>query len=154
MGKCKLYEILFNLFPVKSWQDFIIRHHFDGCPSCQKRLALVDEVRSVLLATDKIKNIEDFWPEFTRSVKEGTKKEKFILRPLQRWAYGAVALIAVIIAGAWFMFIAKPAGVSDFPERFKINYIRIEDKPARAYLFQPKDSNTIFVWAEKDTEGE
>lgn len=152
MGKCRLYEVIFSIFPLKSWQDFIIRRHFDGCPSCQKRLAGMEEAQSVLLPEGVTKNRKDFWPEFAQAVEENNKK--LVRPPHWRLVYGAVALMAVIIAGAWFMFVTKTERVSDLPDRFKINYIRIEDKPARAYLFQPKDSKMIFVWAEKNTEGE
>jgi hypothetical protein len=152
MGKCRLYEILFSIFPLKSWQDFIIRHHFDVCPSCQKRPALVEEVRSALLSEEEMQNRKDFWPEFAQAFEES--KKKLVRPPHWRLIYGTVALTAVIIAGAWFVFVTKPERVSDLHDRFKINYIRIEDKPARAYLFQPQDSNMIFVWAEKNTVGD
>jgi hypothetical protein len=42
----------------------------------------------------------------------------------------------------------------DLAERFQINYIKIDNKPARAFLFQLQESNMIFIWAEKINEGE
>ena len=154
MRKCELYELLFALFPVKVWQNFLIHAHFNRCPSCQKKLVQVKEAQSVLLSPEEIKHKLDFWPEFAKAAREERREEKLIRPRHWRLVYGAVILIAVIIAGAWFMFVTKQERVSGTSEGFKINYIRIEDKPARAYLFQPKDSNIIFVWAEKTIEGE
>ena len=154
MWKCRLYEILFSLFPVRAWQDSLIQRHFDRCPACQKKLAGMEEIQSVLLSEDEIGDRMDAWPEFTKAIEEKRGKEKCLRPPYWRLVYGVMVMITVVIAGAWFMFVTKPERVSDLPERFKINYIRIEDKPARAFLFQPKDSNMIFVWAEKNTKGE
>lgn len=154
MWKCKLYELLFDLFPVKVWQNFLIQGHFDGCSSCQKKLVQMKSVQSVLLSPEEIKHKLDFWPEFTRAAKEERREDKLNWPRHWRLVYGTVGLIAVIIAGAWFMFVAKQERVSEISESFKINYIRIEGRPARAYLFQPMDSDMIFVWAEKNIEGE
>jgi len=38
--------------------------------------------------------------------------------------------------------------------QLQIDYIRIGSETARAYVFQPQDSNMTLVWVEKNGEGE
>ena len=45
-------------------------------------------------------------------------------------------------------------GINEGKLHFRINYIRIENKPAQAYIFQPQDSHMIIVWAQKNSSGE
>ena len=37
----------------------------------------------------------------------------------------------------------------DLVESFQINYIRVENKPAHAYIYWPQGTEMVIVWAEK-----
>ncbi len=39
----------------------------------------------------------------------------------------------------------------DQAERFRINYLRVENKPVQAYLYRPGESDLIIVWVQKPT---
>ncbi len=153
MFRCKAINFLFIILPLKCWRDFLIRRHIQECPECQKKLAGVEEVKPFLIQEEEVGGLEGLWPEIKTKLSQEKRKKLRPLRPRLRWAFRAVGLFVAIAAGIWLYRIFtldKSPLKESLVERFQINYIRIEDKPARAFLFQPHDSEMIFVWAEKN----
>lgn len=152
MSRCKIFNFLFILLPFKYWQDFLIRHHIQECPLCQEKMVNAEEVKSLLIQEDEGKNLEGLWPALKMQLRMQEKKEKSIPQRRVRWAYFVSALFAVVAVGIllYFTFILEkgPPEESEF-ERFQINYIKVENRPARAFLFRPRDSKMTIVWAEK-----
>ena len=157
MWRCKIIDLLITIFPVKFWQDFLIRIHISKCMLCQNRLADKTEVQSLLIPENDIENIKDFWPGIDASFQN---KEKGTLQPkpfLGKWVFQAAVFLAVVVTGLWIFnnFNTKePPAEGGYPQRFYINYIKIDNKPAQTYLYQPKDSDMIIVWAEKENKDE
>jgi hypothetical protein len=70
----------------------------------------------------------------------------------RKWWYSLAGALTVILAGALIYLGVdhrKSGTEIHNPESFCIQYIKVNDQPAQAFLFQPKDSDMIFVWAEK-----
>ncbi len=154
MFRCKITHFFFNIFPLKAWQSFLIRHHIQGCPDCQKELASTEDVRSLFIREDEAGSIEEVWPAIKAKFSDKRGKKQIFLWPRLRWIAGAAGLFAVVAIGVWLYF-SNPADKSpqekDLAERFRINYIRVENKPANAFLFRPHDSKMIIIWAEKNS---
>jgi hypothetical protein len=152
MNRCKIIDFLFTLIPTKRWQGFLISRHVQKCPECQKKLADVEEVRSLVIPERELEGMEDLWPAVKAGL-TGSREEG--ARPLRRrwkWVYASVFLAVVLAGLIWLYFVFIPGkGPSEepFAGQFKIEYIEIENEPAQAYVFRPRDSNTFFIWVEK-----
>jgi len=154
MFRCKIVDFFFFVLPLKIWRDFLIRHHIQKCPVCQSKMASPEDVKSLLIQGSVGGNLDGLWPAVKAKLSGERKKEKRFSWPRLRWIAGAACLLAAVIAGIWLysLFIhEKSPSKEDLVERFQINYIRIENKPARAFLFQPHDSNMIIIWAERNS---
>lgn len=152
MLKCKIIDFFASAIPLKRWQHFLIRHHTERCPDCLKKLASEDEVKSLLIQENGVGDLEGMWPAVKMKMRQSG--ERFRLRGRWRWVYSAAALLVIIAGLIWIYFASVPP--PDISEEmtgdgFKINYIKVDDKPARAYVFRPQDSNMFIVWVEKES---
>ena len=154
MFRCKIINFLFLVFPIKPWQSFLIRHHIQKCHFCQAKLASGEEVKSFLIQEDEVGNLEGLWPAVREGFGKEKEKKRRVIKPRWKWAVGTACLVVAIAVAIW---LYRPFTLDEVPsdenivERFQINYIKVGEKPARAFLFQPQDSNMIIVWVEKDT---
>jgi hypothetical protein len=157
MPRCKILGYAFAMIPVKKWQDFLIRHHMERCPECQNGLATLEDVRGIMIPESQCQESVTSWDGFQAKLKKEKKKEKPLYRSRWRWAYAMAGLVVLVAAAIW-VIKTPPFRKSQLEERlsghFRINYIRIENKPAQAYVYQPQDSNMIIVWAQKNIRGE
>lgn len=153
MIKCKLVNFLFSFIPLKRWQSFLISHHLQRCPFCQKKMASLDEARSLFIKENEIENIPSLWPEVRMKLREAGIKERYGRRRLA-WIAGAAGLLAIAALIWLFISPGRNALKERMAERFQINYIRVGNGAARAYVFKPYDSNMIFIWPEKETKEE
>ena len=156
MRICKLVELAVAVVPIPAWRDFWIRRHIMSCPECRSRLAGREEVRALFVRETETGSFPDFKPAVRRALAEPGDPLP-ASRPggsRRRWRTAGAAVVA---AGALILIIGRlRRPPSDSPvgtEGFRLHEIRIENRPARAYLFQPKGSNIVFVWAEKTREG-
>jgi hypothetical protein len=151
MFRCRMVNFLFSIIPLKIGQDFLLRKHIQNCPSCQENLASLEETKSLLIQEGEVGDLEGLWPKVKVQLAKEKRKEKVFRLPRWGWAVGGAGLIAVVIIGLWLFWSAhlgKPS--EELGRPFQIKYIRVHDKPARAYLFQPQDSNMIIIWAEEN----
>lgn len=152
MFRCKISQFLLSILPFKSWQDFLIRSHIQGCEGCLGRIASREEVKALIVQESDVADFPDLWPAVKSGItrKEPVKKAGLFLN--RRWAYAAAACVALFLAGFLLISIFTRNGIPVDQEgeaRFQINSIRVGDEPATPYLYQPKDSGMILVWAEK-----
>jgi len=153
MFKCKIIDFFFFIFPLKRWRDFLIRHHVQQCSVCQEKLAGVEDVKSFLFQESDVGDMVEIWPVVKEEPGEGKSREQRAGRSRLRWAVGLASLFAaaVVVVGLYLAFSPKKGpSMGDLQERFQINYIEIENKPAKTYIYHPCDSNMIIVWAEKN----
>jgi len=157
MFKCKTAEFLFRYLPLPFWRNFLIRKHMDQCLHCQERLAGREEAKKLLVAEEYIKVKMDLWPDFQSKIQQLEEKKPLLLWMGKKWRYGLAGAMTVLLAGVLiFLSIGyrKPSQENGYPESFRIQYIKVHDQPAQSFLFQPKDSNMVFVWAEKKLQEE
>lgn len=153
MFRCKIINLFFIIFPIKVWQDFLIGHHIQKCPACQSHLASLEETKPFLVQESEIENLESLWPAIKSGLSEGKRKERLFFRPRLKWAAGVAGLLIAILAGIWLYSVFSPEKISPkqpLINRFQINYIRVEKKPARAFLYSLPESKMVIVWAEKN----
>ncbi len=155
MWRCRMVEGLFRFLPFNAWQDWLIRRHILGCPLCSTKLAEVEEVRALLVQEHELEAIPDFWPEMkTRLQPKTATSPSGRIYPVRRWAAVTVGLAVAAATSLWLYWGHRGVETTDRREKLRIDYIRIEDRPARAYVYQPQDMNMTLVWVEKNGEGE
>jgi hypothetical protein len=152
MFRCRMFNFLFSILPLKIWQDFLLRKHIQNCPACQENLAGLEETKSLLIQEGEVEGLEGLWPKVKVQLTKEKGKERLSRLPRWKWAFGATFLLIAIFLSIWFYQLVPPgkAPEQDITSPLQIKYIRIYDEPARTYFFQPQDSNMIIVWAEKD----
>jgi hypothetical protein len=152
MLRCKVTHLLISLFPFHFWQDFLIRSHIQKCEACMSRVASRDEARALIIQEDDVGNFRDLWPAIKTGVVEKKPEKKAILTLNRRWIFAAASIVGVFLVGILLYSILFQIGSLSEQEgeaRFQINSIRVGDEPATPFLYQPKDSDMILVWAEK-----
>lgn len=154
MISCKFYHFLFHTFPLKVFQGFLIKAHFEKCPSCLEELVELEEAQAIFIREVEANERIPLWPGIQAGICDD-KRKKMIPRFLFRWkwALSTACLILVIAVGYWSF--SRP-GAQDIAYRamtedqIQINYINIEEKPAGAFVvYQPPDSETIYIYADR-----
>lgn len=152
MFLCKIVDFWFSLLPFRPWQDFLISAHIQKCPACQAQLASAEEVKALLIHESDALDSRDLWPDVKSAIVAKKPEKRAFLAGYWRWTFAAAGLMAILIAGSLFYTVlVQNGGLTEQQEgaRFQINYLRVGDEPATPYLYQPKDSDMIIVWAEK-----
>ncbi len=152
MFRCKLIDFLFTVLPIKRWQGFLIRRHIQKCPACLSRLAGVEDVKPLFIQESELEGLESMWPSVKAGIDEGKEEVRVPLWQRWKWVYASAFLFIAVALSIWFFSHISPGkGPSEEPlaGQFRIDYIEIENEPAQAYIYHPKDSNTYFVWVEK-----
>ena len=153
-----MVNFFFGFLPLKSWRGFLLRRHIERCPSCQARLTSREEARSLLVQEDGLTPRQRLWHEIEAGLETRPKiKEReaqLLGQKRWRWAAVAVGLFIVGLTSFWLFKGYKQEKTmtgEEASERFRINYLKVENKPAQAYLYQPCESNMIIIWVEKST---
>jgi len=151
---CQIIKFLFSFIPFKALKGYLVSHHLENCPSCQKELAGREEARSFLIELNEVKEPRSFWPAVQGRIEAAEGKEAVrqpFLRPGWRWAVAAVSFLVVAMIAVLIYRTSMPSRIQkkELTKTFQINYLKIENEPAQAFIFQPKDSDLIIIWAEK-----
>ena len=159
MWRCRMVEGLFRFLPFSAWQDWLIRRHVLGCPQCSAKLAALDEVRALLVQEQELGVGADLWPVEKSRLRTGLQPKTAastggVFHSIGRWAAIAVGLTVAAATSLWLYRGNRGVETTDRSEKMRIDYIRIEDRPARAYVYQPQDMDMTLVWVEKNGEGE
>ena len=152
MLHCKIVTFLLSIVPFKFWQSFLIRSHIEKCEFCMSRVASRDEAKALIIQQDDVGNFRDLWPAIKSGVVEKKPEMKAAFFSHWRWAFAAASIVVVMLAGFLFYTILSQNGTlleQEGEARFQINSIRVGDEPATPFVYQPKDSDMILVWAEK-----
>ena len=154
MFKCKMIDLLFFIIPLSRWREFLIRNHYEKCPYCSRDLAESEEVRSLLIKEVEANDLSEFWTSLKTRYKDRTNRRSPLFAASWKWMYQSVGLILFTVLAVWIFISVNSNGKNESIESFRINYIKIDNQPAQTYIYHPKDTNMVLVWAEKSTEGE
>ncbi|MFC2161636.1 hypothetical protein ACFLRX_08300 [Acidobacteriota bacterium] len=152
MIRCKIINFLFRVFPVRAFQGFLIKTHFEGCQDCQNSLAKLEETRLFFTMKENTDEMINLWPGIRESLSEGSER-KFRTPFVQKWkwALSAASLTVLIVTGFWYLNRVNSTEIAfrqDSDQSFQINYLKVREKPAGTYVYEPIDSEMIIVWAE------
>ena len=153
MFKCKFIDFLFSVLPIKRWQDFLVRRHIQDCEVCQSKLVNSEDVRRLFVPENGIEKLEGVWPAI--KLRQAKKREETLLTQRRwRWAIATAFLLVIVVSAVWLYLAFGPGKESPeqlFIEQFQINLIEIDNEPAQAFVYHPRDSKTYFIWVEKKT---
>ena len=133
-------------------KDFLIRSHIQKCEGCMSQMASQEDVKTLIIQESDVEDFRDLWPAIKTGVSEKKPEKKAMYSINRRWAFAAASVVAVFLAGFLLFTILSQDGAlldQEGEARFQINSIRVGDEPATPFLYQPKDSDMILVWAEK-----
>jgi hypothetical protein len=155
-------DLVLRILPFDGWKDALIRGHVERCPECSRQLITAEEARRAIAGADHAGRVD----VVTRKVMAEIEACAPLAAPVRaatslasvwRWAAATAGLAAavVLIAALVLFFRGAPgagsldgAAVLEF-EEFQINYVKIGDEPAQTFVFKPRDSDVIIVWAGK-----
>ncbi|MGB2906681.1 MAG: hypothetical protein WBB73_06255 [Candidatus Aminicenantaceae bacterium] len=154
MWLCKMVDLLIPILPVSVWKDRLIQWHVPGCAACSRKLAAREEAIAVLVQERELVSVKDFWPVVSHRLRSGVKREARPSRQAWQWVSVALVLAVMAMTNIWLNRAPFEEASADLTQKLQIDYIRIGDEPARAYVFQPQGVNMTLVWIEKNGEGE
>jgi len=160
MGHARIIDFVCRILPFHSWKDRLLHGHVENCPACRERLVSREDARRILVQVEEIGGLERLWPSIENILASDDKKarETSLPRPaivkMWRLAAGLAVLLAAVALNFWLLQkprqdnLASGAGANPAEvEQVQIRYVRIENEPAQTFIFQPRDSNIIIVWA-------
>ena len=152
MASCKMVNALYRALPLRSVRDLLIRTHMEKCERCQARLVSRRDAEALLVKRGDPGAAEALWERIERRAGQAVRvPEKKAVWLSWEWAAAAAALLLVAAASFWLLrgveTGAMRADLARPPERFEIEYINIGGAPAQAFVYQPRGSEMVFVWA-------
>jgi hypothetical protein len=156
MRWCKGVDFLFRILPFTFLKDYLIRFHVVRCRHCRAALVSSDEARSLLYSEEDFKEGIDLWPRVGRELKASVPWKRAVRMPLSRGGFlaGAAALLLACLLLVWNVLVQESSELRTAEEGFRIRSIQIDNEPAQAFLYQPSDSDMVFVWVEKNKNEE
>ncbi len=149
---CRWSELLFRVLPVKAWRGRLLARHVDGCPACRQELASLEEAGRFAIRPESAGPGGSFWPAVQAGIeRRRTEGRRSVLMTRRPWLYaaGISATAAVAVFVVLTLRSPKPGG-SARPEpaaqEFRLDSIELGGAPARAYLYQPRDSDLLMIW--------
>lgn len=161
MGRCRLVDLMDRLVPLKAWRGYLIVRHRERCPRCLARLASREEALRFLVRSEDVAPDLNLWPRLRRALAGGTRATESaaaVSSMIMRRAFAAAGAILLAVFGLWLLRSGisvrtdrtAVAAEASRDSRFKLNYIRVGGEPATAYIYQPKGTDMIVVWAERN----
>jgi hypothetical protein len=117
-------------------------------------MADVQEARAATISKNNLGQVEDFWPRFALSLERPKSERHARAKVGSNWALGTAGLLAVVIIGLFFFVPSSPKDVLSTGVKLRVNYVRMYEEPAQAFMFHTRDANSTFVWVEKQKPGE
>lgn len=153
---CRLYKLLYKLFPVKSVRSLLIEKHFSVCSSCQKETEIESQLKNLLTVPSWIAEEESIWPLIREKIYSQRKKQikaEKALKPyfIQKWKWATVSLVFVVAIGLILLvqinYQRKSAEAEVFvkeTQKVVIKHAEINGKKAKPYIYQTPEIS--FIW--------
>lgn len=147
-------QVLIRVLPFRSRWSAGLRRHLEYCRKCREGLADLEEARRATISREEMGQGKDFWPVFLRRI--GSTEPRIRARPRLswRWALGAAGLVAAAAVVGLLLFRPETGNDPASNVKLRIQSVRMYDQPAQAYIFQTRDTNSTFVWVEKQESRE
>jgi len=156
MNHTSWVQAFIRLLPFRSRPSSRLRRHLEKCPECLARMADVQEARAATISKNNLGQVEDFWPRIALSLERPKLGNQVGRGPVWGWTWvlGTAGLLALAIIGAFLRPSPSRQEVLSSGVKLRINYVKMYEKPAEAFIFQTQDANSTFVWVEKQKTGE
>ena len=156
--KCKIYSWLFRFFPLKRWQAFLIKCHFNQCPDCREKIETDKNIESVFFSARDFQQQSDLWPEVKREIQHSTREQKPVRSvpkrfPTLRWQWisAALVLIGMTILIPQLLFKGNiEIRKSDTAENIIVKSVKFNNRPAKTYFFQTSNPKRLIIWVQKN----
>ncbi|MFQ6082543.1 MAG: hypothetical protein ACE5WD_04190 [Candidatus Aminicenantia bacterium] len=134
----------------------MIEKHFSHCVSCSTEIE-EDQLKNILINPNKVKIEINLWPSIYSRIKseESFYKEKYRFSSIKKWHWAMITsflLLAVImVAGINHFFLKRSRIEEDLIKqetRVIIESATVQGKPAKLYVFQPKNRKMSIIWME------
>ena len=153
MTRCKFIHFVFQVLPIRTLQNVLIKKHFEKCSNCLEELVGPEEAQGILMREDPAGQSIDIWTGIQAGLcVEKDKKETLRYFPRLKWALGATGLVLFFLVGYWAVNQSNDTRLASSPmmdDQIQINYVRVEEKPAEAYVYEPQDSEMLLVWVQR-----
>lgn len=164
MRHSKLIDLVYRILPFPAWKDWLLRRHIDHCPACRQQLVSREEARRLLVQAHEVGDLGGLWPSIriklgkrAKKDEEGVVQEPSLVKIWRLAVPGFVVLLIAVALNFWLLQKPRPeiSGLGGGPgpsetEQVQIHYVRIENEPAQTFIYQPRDSNILIVWAGKN----
>jgi len=156
--KCKIYGWLFRFFPLKKWQAFLIKSHFNQCPDCRKKIETDKNIESVFFSARNFQQQSDLWPEVKREIQHSTREQKPVRSgpkrfPALRWQWVSAALVLIgmtILIPRLLVKENMEIRKSDMAENIIVKSVKFNNRPAKTYFFQTSNPKRLIIWVQKN----
>lgn len=156
MDFCSTVDFLYAAVPLRRFRDWLIRSHLERCPRCQARLLSREEARSLLVGPGQVAGAGHLWPGISARLEPDRPVRDPAARrgPMAwRWAAAAALVAVVAVTGFWLLRQVERPGFEGATlaraQRFELDYVNVGGEPARTFVYQPRGTDTVFIWASK-----
>jgi len=155
MESCRIVDAIYHAVPLRLVRDLLIRTHMERCERCQARLVSRSEAEALLVKPGEAEADDGLWLAIEGRAGQAVRvREKRAPWLGWEWAAGAAALVLVAAASFWLLRGVESGGVRPGDVQplsgFEIHYVNVGGAPAQAFVYQPRGSDTVFVWAGKN----
>lgn len=156
--KCKIYGWLFRFIPLKRWQAFLIKFHFNRCPDCGAKIEIDKNIESVFFSARDFQQQSDLWPEVKRKIQHPTREQKPVRSgpkrfPALRWQWVSAALVLIGITILIPRLLVKKSmeiRKIDTAENIIVKSVKFNNRPAKTYFFQTSNPKRLIIWVQKN----
>ncbi len=159
---CRLYRVLYRLFPLRPFRALLIKKHFLICAQCQ--LEYGEQEYSALLKTPHwIGKEQSLWPlvrERLSRQKRGERERSLAssFSRIKRWEWAAVPMMILLLTAS-LIFLRRSYESKMKPEpqpartvasapssltRVTVTRAELNGQKARPFIYQT--SNASFIW--------
>jgi len=147
-------QVFIRILPFHAGLSSRLRRHLEQCPECRGRMADIREARAATVSTHDLGMVRDFWPRFAQGLDRPLSGAYSRPKPGLIWALGTAGLLALAIIGVFLFIPSAPTAILSSGVKLRINYVRMYEEPAQAFIFHTQDADSTFVWVERPKPGE